>query len=198
MDKHYIIYKTTNLLNGRFYIGMHITSNLDDGYLGSGRRIKAEIKKYGRENFKRVVLEELHSKEALVQRESELVTEELREDPLCLNLKNGGEGGGRIWSEEHLKAFTAKAAIGGKVSGTKYKDAWIARGAKNLNPQAFAGMKHTEETLAKMRVAKAGQGSGTSNSQYGTCWVTNGSSTIKIRKEQLVDHLNLGFRQGRK
>jgi hypothetical protein len=43
---HYIIYKTTNNINGKYYIGQHITDNLDDGYIGSGRRLKIARKKY--------------------------------------------------------------------------------------------------------------------------------------------------------
>jgi hypothetical protein len=46
-DYHYI-YKTTNLLNGNFYVGMHSTSDLNDGYLGSGVRVTRSIKKHGK------------------------------------------------------------------------------------------------------------------------------------------------------
>jgi len=51
-----IIYKTTNLINGKFYVGQHFTS-ADDGYLGSGKAIILSIKKYGKENFFRETLE---------------------------------------------------------------------------------------------------------------------------------------------
>ena len=54
---HYLIYKTTNLLNGKIYVGQHRTSNLDDGYLGSGTKLLNSVKKYGRKNFKVDVLE---------------------------------------------------------------------------------------------------------------------------------------------
>lgn len=54
--KYHIIYKTTNLINGKIYVGMHSTDNLNDGYLGSGWILKQAIKKYGKENFKREVL----------------------------------------------------------------------------------------------------------------------------------------------
>src|SRR5271157_3901627 len=98
--KHFL-YRVTNILNGRFYVGMHSTENVDDGYLGSGKRIKREIKKHGKENFKKKILEELPSRNALEEREAEIVNEELLRDPLCLNLKNGGEGGGKFSSPEH-------------------------------------------------------------------------------------------------
>jgi hypothetical protein len=45
---NYFIYKTTNLLNGKYYIGMHVTNQIDDGYLGSGKYLNNAIKKYGK------------------------------------------------------------------------------------------------------------------------------------------------------
>ena len=47
----FTIYKVTNLLNNKYYIGMHRTTNPNDGYLGSGVAIKKAIKKYGKEAF---------------------------------------------------------------------------------------------------------------------------------------------------
>src|ERR1039458_6599499 len=101
----HILYRTTNILNNRFYVGMHSTKNLDDGYLGSGKRIKRELRKYGRENFKKEILEVLPSRRALEEREAQIVNRELLTNPLCLNLKNGGEGGGGLFNEEHAKKF---------------------------------------------------------------------------------------------
>ena len=46
---HYI-YKTTCNVTKRYYIGMHSTTNLEDGYLGSGKRLRYSIRKYGKEN----------------------------------------------------------------------------------------------------------------------------------------------------
>ena len=55
MKKYYFTYKITNLLNGRFYLGMHSTEDLDDGYLGSGVAIQRAVRKYGKENFSKEV-----------------------------------------------------------------------------------------------------------------------------------------------
>jgi len=48
---HYIVYKTTNLINKKIYIGIHSTENINDGYLGSGTALKRAIAKHGKENF---------------------------------------------------------------------------------------------------------------------------------------------------
>lgn len=46
----YIIYKTTNLINDKIYVGKHNTS-VNDGYLGSGKILKQSIKKYGKKTL---------------------------------------------------------------------------------------------------------------------------------------------------
>jgi hypothetical protein len=69
---------------------MHSTSNLNDGYIGSGTLLAKAIKKHGRENFSIEILEFCDDREKLKLRESQLVTQEVLDDPMCMNLKLGG------------------------------------------------------------------------------------------------------------
>jgi hypothetical protein len=202
MDKYHIIYRVTNILNGRYYIGMHSTTNIQDEYLGSGKRIKAEVKKYGKENFTKEIIEVLPSRQSLMLREAELVTTELLSDPLCLNLKNGGEGG---WDHidsaaiEKRARSISKSKIGVKQSSEHRKAISESKmGNKNFaNSPGFTGIVPTEEHRRKIG-EKNKQLTGERNSQFGTCWVTDGVKPIKIQKEELDRYLALSYRRGRK
>lgn len=91
--KIYYIYRITNFINGKIYIGKHIQNNYKiDKYLGSGNLIKAAVKKYGNVNFKKEILS-YHSNEAdLSKAESLAITESMVLDPMYYNLKPGGTG----------------------------------------------------------------------------------------------------------
>lgn len=54
--KYHFLYKITNLVNQKYYIGVHNTDDLDDGYMGSGSAIQRALKKYGPLNFKREII----------------------------------------------------------------------------------------------------------------------------------------------
>lgn len=182
---------------------MHSTKNPNDGYLGSGRRIKAEVKKYGKENFEKVILEELPTRKALEDREREIVSEDLMKDPLCLNLKNGGEGGGQIWNEEHRKKFMeAAAASTGKLKLLNLSAETLSRRSKNAAMTRTQNgthhrTKHSDLARQKISESMTGKQSGEKNSQFGSCWVTDGVKPIKIRKEQLDEYIRNGYSRGR-
>lgn len=67
MEKQYYIYLTTNLINGKKYIGQHY-GELKDKYLGSGVAFTRALNKYGKENFKKEILE-ITTKEQINERE---------------------------------------------------------------------------------------------------------------------------------
>lgn len=89
----YIVYETKNLLNGRFYRGVHKTETPFefDGYLGSNRLLKSAISKYGKENFSRKTLCEFDCASDAFEME-ELVVETVKENPKSYNLEPGGRG----------------------------------------------------------------------------------------------------------
>lgn len=89
----YIIYKTTNNLDGKYYIGCHCTKDENDDYLGSGKHLSAAIKKYGKENFTKEVLFIFSNKQDMFFKEQELVNEAVVKDLDSYNLKVGGSGG---------------------------------------------------------------------------------------------------------
>jgi hypothetical protein len=193
------VYKTTNLLNGTYYIGVHSTWNIDDSYLGSGNRLTRAVKKYGKENFKREILEFFETNKEAYLYEAHIVSQELLNDPLCLNLRPGGLGG--FYNEAHQK----KLSIAGNASPKKdrsgvamrlWKDEeYREKVSKSLaGKQSFLGKVHSDESKQKIRESMKNKGSGNLNSQFDTCWITNGSQNKKIRKG---DSVPIGWSFGR-
>ena len=88
--KYYGIYKLMNLVNGKMYIGQHVTDDLDDGYMGSGICINHAIKKYGKEAFTKEWLEFAENAEDLNYLERMYVDEEWLAKPDTYNLTLGG------------------------------------------------------------------------------------------------------------
>jgi len=108
--KYHFLYKTTNIINEKFYVGMHSTSDINDGYLGSGKRLRYAINKYGKENFKMERLTFFETRQLLVNAETDIVNEDLLKDPLCMNLMTGGKGGNAGYSKEQYRKW---ARLGG-------------------------------------------------------------------------------------
>lgn len=86
-------YRIENKINGNFYYGVHRTNNLDDGYMGSGKRLRYAINKYGIENFNKEILMFFEEYDEALNYEEEVVNEVLLIDPSCYNLTKGGKGG---------------------------------------------------------------------------------------------------------
>jgi len=92
----WIIYKTTNKINHKIYLGVHKNPNKDkfDGYLGSGILLKKAIRKYGKENFIRETLFSFEDKQEAYKKENELVDISFVLDRTNYNLHIGGHGSG--------------------------------------------------------------------------------------------------------
>jgi hypothetical protein len=204
--KYHYIYKTINLINGMHYIGMHSTNNLEDNYLGSGVWLWRAIRKYGRENFKKDILEFCDDRKSLIEREKKIITEEELKNSFCMNLKPGGSGG--ICNEDHARKLKEGASKWQKEiwKDDKYRakitDALSRYRAENhklgkIKHPDWSGKKHSKKTKDKMRKSHEGMGKGNANSQFGTCWITNGIENKKIKKEELDSYICDGWYKGR-
>lgn len=214
--KYHFVYKTICLITNRYYYGMHSTDDLDDGYLGSGKRLKYSINKYGKDNHRCEKVEFLESRELLRKREKEIVNEELLNDPLCMNLSIGGEGGSNTHGRAIVKdsnghifnvALDDERYTSGKLKGVTsnmdyYKDPNyrknLSEKLKDYNKRygnPFTGKKHTSEYKKHMSKIMSIKHAGVNNPSYGTCWITNEKENKKIYKG---DDIPSGWRLGRK
>lgn len=132
----YIIYKVTNNINGKYYIGRHSTKNINDNYMGSGIGIKNAIKKYGIENFTKEILAEAQSSEELWELERNYVSQDVVSDENSYNMTVGGKHYLQGLSREQLKNHQSNAGKRGaeaylkklKQSGSLKE--WHALGGK--------------------------------------------------------------------
>ena len=198
---HYI-YKISRF-DGKYYIGLHSTDNLEDGYFGSGTLLARSLKKHGKDRHIKEILEFLPTREVLKLREKQIVNEELLGDAKCMNLKLGGHGGwDHIGNSAIIKrAKTYSNRYRGKMlksESTRKKISERMIGNDNFkNSHGFTGMKCSEEHRRKIG-EKNRLLFGERNSQFGTCWINDGRLAIKIKKDQLDEYLKKGYSQGRK
>lgn len=92
MDKkNYIVYKISNKVNDKIYIGCHVTENINDNYMGSGTNIKKAINEFGVSNFEKIILYNFDEKEDMLEKERQLVNKEFisREDTYNIIIGGG-------------------------------------------------------------------------------------------------------------
>lgn len=205
---HYI-YKTTCLVTNRYYIGMHSTSKLDDGYMGSGKRLRYSIRKYGIDNHIKEILEFFETRELLIEAEKIAITPNMITDRDCMNLMSGGTGG--FISKEHqiklskagIEAFIIRLENDIELQN-KYREngircmSLLQKNGKVKYGISFKGKRHSAESKIKISNAMKGNGRGDTNSQFGTCWITKDSENKKIKKEDLEIYQKDGWIKGRK
>ena len=126
------MYKTTNKLNGRYYIGVSGRDDSKSWYLGSGKLLKAAIKKYGKSNFEKEIIQEFDTIEEAFKMEREIVDEDFVNNPSTYNYTIGGGGSapgkmhpnfGNRWkhSEETKKKMSiSTSGSGNSQYGKKY------------------------------------------------------------------------------
>ena len=168
------IYKTTNLLNGKIYIGQHKAKAYDLSYYGSGKILKLAIEKYGIDNFSNKILCECSSKNDLDKMEKYFINKYDSRNPLVgYNISFGGDGGDTFTglSEKEKQERISKLKINGHFSkltteqnremhikgwNTRRKNGTdkVSESSRMKMSESHRGIKPTNEQIKKMLKTK--------------------------------------------
>lgn len=169
------VYKWTNLLNNKWYIGSH-KGKTTDGYTASGVLIRQSFEKHGMDNFVREILYEGPD---FVKEEARILTElNAAKDNKSYNMINTASDnfdGYRVSGDDH---HMKRPEIAKKVSD-----------AKKGRPNGHTGMKHTEEAKERMRIAQQ-------NRNYTHSDATKAKMRGRVRSEEHKQNLS-NSRKGR-
>ena len=202
----YTVYKTTNLINSKIYVGLHVTSNLEDDYLGSGSQLKSAIKKYGKENFKREYIKICNSPEEMYELEADIVNEDFVKRSDTYNMKTGGTGS---WYHVNVnkEAKHESSSRGGKIRArrddnpfkdpefqktvewTRAPDRMRMLGQKANTPEVNEKRKNTFKKIKHQ--------AGNANSQFGRIWISN-VLTKEVKRITISDTIPEGWVRGKK
>ena len=217
--KYHYFYKITNLLNNKYYYGIHSTNDLNDHYMGSGKRITAAIKKYGIENFSKEILKFFDSRLEMFEYEHLIVNEEILKDPQCYNLVIGGIGyphaeslfngvsvlmdNGKTWKkiskeeyfknkEKYITTTKNKIVVKDKLGKIYCVDKTDERYLSGDLISIWSGKRHREESKEKIRNTMTPK-----DSKNPRVWVSKDGQFKYLRKELLEEYLNNGWIKGR-
>ena len=182
--------------------------------MGGGRALRSAQKKYGIENFKKIILSNHETAEEALEEERRLVTEEFVNDKNTYNLRMGGIG---------LDSSTAKKnrVKTNQILLDKYGEDWhtiISHKASTKGREFFKKRMETDPTFIEIirknglkgrlvalseesrqkRVEtfkETGHQQGEKNSQFGTIWINNFIENKKIKKDEIIPE---GWIKGRK
>jgi hypothetical protein len=113
------VYIITNLITGKKYVGDHSTDNLNDNYLGGGLYLKQSIKKYGKQNFKKDIIQFFDTKEDAFIAQEKYINEN---NTLIPNGYNISPKGGNTVKDCHSEETKLKISESNKGRITHFKD----------------------------------------------------------------------------
>ena len=189
------VYKTTNTINDKIYIGVHSTNILNDGYLGSGKLIHRAFEKYGIENFTREIIEFFGNVEDAYEKESEIVTKDFLNRIDVYNLTVGGYGGFHHINNPDMKQHyvqLTKDKISKKSPeelmnindkkrrfGSENGMYGVSRSGKNA---PMYGKNHTQEAKYRMGLCNIGR-----------TWSNETREKIMKSRKETLDNMDIHF-----
>lgn len=190
---YFYLYKITNTINDKIYIGVHKTPDLADNYMGSGTNIRRAIRKYGIQNFQKEILEFFTTEEEMFVREAEIITDTFLLNENVYNIRPGGRGSfsyiNRKLAEGHLPGHRSNAA---KIAGDKH-----AFRMKTDSDYRDNHMRKRQESFAKTMYER---NIGVRNSPEERMWATNVILNIawRIPTKLYALYYDQGWVKGRK
>jgi len=207
---YYLVYKITNKVNQKIYVGAHCTENIHDDYMGSGHALNRAKKKYGLENFVKEVLFVFDNEQDMWAKEKEIVNEEfcLRKD--TYNVRTGGIGGWNHWngSKRHREIAKAHGPKYGKrlnefmahhrANNTDFWKEWLAKVNKaNQTKNNNSWINYSQEEYETRRRIMSERSQGPNNSQYGRYWISN-IETKEVKRIGSSEPIPEGWVRGKK
>ena len=210
----FTVYRTTNKINGKYYIGVHKTDTPMDGYLGSGKHLKRAVAKYGEDSFTKEILLSSDSPDAAFALEFELV-EKHRSDPFCYNLRQGGSGGFDYINRTGLNGTYTLSPEARKRSVESHKKRYLEdeeyrlRAIRNLRQGALLIRPEVREASRQKAIAARRGGTHTAEvrqlisrnttlHQLGKRWINKDGECKRIILEELSHWIELGWSRGKK
>jgi len=144
----YTVYKVTNIVNKKYYVGVHKTTNPYDKYMGSGKLIKQAIAKHGLDNFTKEILHIFETADEAYAVERVLVDESVVNAQNSYNLIIGGIPTAD-WSEERKQHYRDhhKPNLGKKLSEEHKRK--ISNASRGRRQSEVTKQKHREARLGK-------------------------------------------------
>ncbi|MDN6184195.1 MAG: hypothetical protein L0J09_06425 [Lactococcus lactis] len=160
------IYRTTNLINNKIYIGQKKSNIFVPTYYGSGTIIKRAISKYGIENFEVKIIEQCFSKEQLCEREIFWIAKEksLYSFGKGYNITPGGEFGDTFSHHPDKEEIRKRMSI--TNAGRKHSDDWKRKASERTRgknnpmygkPGTRKGLSMSSEQKEKIRQSNIGK-----------------------------------------
>ena len=159
----YYVYQIKNKINNKIYIGKRKYKGenpLFDSYMGSGKLIKEAIKKYGKNNFQKIIIQSFDNEDDAFKLEKELVTKEFCNRKDTYNIHEGGTGSFShinnkpIEKRENIIAVRKLLNSGIKFGGKKYFTEKTYQKISNFNKERWKTWKEKPELMPNFSCKK--------------------------------------------
>ena len=167
LQTHFLIYKITNNVNGKYYIGQHQTEDPYNDYMGSGRLISKAIKKYGVKKFVKTILFDFDNFEQMTKKEKELVPLSAcyPNDKMSYNLREGGFNGQftlnakKKMSKSRKQYFLNMSATDRNIYAQKCSIRFKGKGNGMYGKDPWANLSEQRKAEIRKEVSKRNKGS---------------------------------------